>query len=163
MLGADRVERFCDLRLSAEPVWLTDRLVFLGEVPRVNDFENQSPVGKVLGENGYEDCFVAEDSALAYVAEQGLVVITGCSHAGVCNIIEHARMVTGVSQVLAVIGGLHLLDPGSRQLRGTVNYIKGLNLERLYACHCTDLASKVALAQAAPPGEAGVGLRLDYR
>lgn len=162
LLTAERVERFCELRLSADPVWLTERLVFLGHIPRNNDFECLSPVGRVKTPAGFKDCYVTEDSALAYAAQEGLVVITGCSHAGVCNIIEHARRVTGAERVLEVIGGMHLLDPQRSQMQGTLDYILGLGLRRLYVCHCTDLDSKIELSSVAPMGEAGVGLVLEY-
>jgi 7,8-dihydropterin-6-yl-methyl-4-(beta-D-ribofuranosyl)aminobenzene 5'-phosphate synthase len=91
-----------------------------------------------------------------------LVIITGCSHAGICNIVEYARKVCGDSRVVDVIGGLHLLDPSQSQLEGTLSYLAKLNLSGLHACHCTDLASKIALSSVAPLQQTGVGLTLQY-
>lgn len=162
LLTAETVGRFCTLRMSKEPLWLTDRLVFLGEIPRNNDFESLEPVGRVRTSDGTKDCFARDDSALAYRTGDGLVVITGCSHPGICNIIEHARTVCGESRVKDIIGGFHLLNPPKKQLQGTLDYFKALRPQRVFACHCTDLPSKIALSAMANICEAGVGLKLDY-
>jgi len=119
-----------------------------------------SPVGRKAGEK--EDDLVIDDSALAYKTEKGLVIITGCSHAGICNITEYAKKVCGDDRGVAIIGGLHLLDPPKEQLAGTLEYIKRLNLNALYACHCTDFGSKCALAKVAPVKEVGVGLWVEF-
>jgi len=90
-------------------------------------------------------------------------VITGCSHAGICNIISQCQQVTGVENVVDVIGGFHLLDPSREQLEGTVSYFENLSLQKLHACHCTDLRSRMALAQIAELEEVGSGLTLECR
>lgn len=161
-LEKDVVGRFCDMRLSKDPVWLTDRLVFLGEVPRNNDFECLEPVGKVRTSDGADDCFIQEDSAMAYRTNDGLAIITGCSHAGICNIVEHARTVCEEERVTDVIGGFHLLDPPEKQIQGTLDYFSALKPERVFACHCTDLSSKIKLSKVVNVCEVGVGLKLDY-
>ena len=51
------------------------------------------------------------------------MIITGCSHSGICNIVEYARKVTGEARVLDIIGGFHLLDPSEQQLQGTIDYL----------------------------------------
>ena len=82
--------------------------------------------------------FLPDDSALVYNGREGLIIITGCSHAGICNIISQARKITGVDRVADIIGGLHLLEPPAEQLQATVDYLKKIKLSRLHACHCTD-------------------------
>jgi 7,8-dihydropterin-6-yl-methyl-4-(beta-D-ribofuranosyl)aminobenzene 5'-phosphate synthase len=156
------IKNFCSVQLSKDPLWITDDIVFLGEIPRKNDFENLDPMGKVRTSDGIDDCFVKEDSAMAYRTGEGLVIITGCSHAGICNIIEHAREVCGEERVKDVIGGFHLLDPKPEQIQGTLDYFSKLNAQRIFACHCTDLASKIKLSGVANLCEAGVGLKLAY-
>lgn len=162
-----------DLRTSRRPLWLDERLVFLGEIERHTDFEQPGPIGRRGGEaagstdnrsetSANEPDELLDDTALAYLAEEGLVIITGCSHAGICNIVENARRVTGVEKVIDIIGGFHLLDPPAAQLEGTVEYLRGLNLPQLRACHCTDLPSKIALSAAAPLKEVGSGLVIEY-
>jgi len=159
----------CDLRTSRRPLWLDDRLLFLGEIERRTAFEQPGPIGR-RGDpaNGSTDTSVdqpddlLDDTAMAYLADDGLVIITGCSHAGICNIVENARRVTGVDKVTDIIGGFHLLDPPQAQLEGTVEYLRALKLPQLHACHCTDLSSKIALSAAAPLREVGSGLVIEY-
>jgi 7,8-dihydropterin-6-yl-methyl-4-(beta-D-ribofuranosyl)aminobenzene 5'-phosphate synthase len=157
-----KLRRHVDLHLATEPFRLTERLVFLGEIPRGNDFENREPVGEVLGENGPAPDFLPDDTALAYEAENGLVIITGCSHAGICNIIEQARKVCGRQRILDVIGGFHLLQSSPEQLARTVDYFRELQPAAVHPCHCVDLPAKIALSGAAAVHEVGVGLMLEY-
>jgi len=156
------LSQYFDMKLSKEPFWLTERLVFLGEIEKTNNFENKIPMGKVCVNNMIEDDFLLDDSALVYKSSRGLVVITGCSHSGICNIIEYAKKVCGVNKVIDVIGGFHLTQPSEKLLLHTINYFKNLNLEELHACHCTDLFSKIALSKVSNLKDVGVGLSLIY-
>jgi 7,8-dihydropterin-6-yl-methyl-4-(beta-D-ribofuranosyl)aminobenzene 5'-phosphate synthase len=92
--------------LSAKPVWLTDDLVFLGEIPRRFAFEQADPATRKihLPDGTLEPDTLADDSALAFRSAEGLVIITGCSHAGICNITEYAREVCGERRVAGIIG-----------------------------------------------------------
>jgi len=157
-----KLNRHFDLNLTKEPLWLTGRLVFLGEIERTNDFENREPIGKVHTQAGVQPDFLLDDSALAYAGEEGLVVVTGCSHAGICNIIDHAKKVCRQDKVVDVIGGFHLMQPSQSQLDHTLAYFENLRPNKLHACHCVDLASKIALAGVANLKEVGVGLSLEY-
>jgi len=125
-------ERF-ELQTSRQPVRLSDHLWFLGEIPRQNDFEAQST--KYILEGGADD-FIIDDSGMVYVTEKGLVIVSGCAHAGICNTIEHARRVTGVSRVAAVIGGFHLRATDN-QTRRTIEYLEKLGVAQVLPSHCT--------------------------
>jgi 7,8-dihydropterin-6-yl-methyl-4-(beta-D-ribofuranosyl)aminobenzene 5'-phosphate synthase len=164
VLGVAEVRRQFPVNLSAQPVWITDDLVFLGEIPRRFAFEQTDP-GKRrihLPDGRAEPDQLLDDSALAFRSRTGLVIITGCSHAGICNITEHAREVCGEHRVVAIIGGLHLIQPTSGRLEKTCAYLRELALESLYACHCTSLSSKITLAGSCPLREVGVGLKLAW-
>ncbi len=162
LISAEELSGYFDLGLSKEPVRLTERLVFLGEIERTNEFENRKPVGKVVEDGVEKDDFILDDSALAYKSPDGLVVITGCSHAGICNIVEYAKKVCEDDRVVDIIGGLHLLSPSAEQLQGTVEYMKSLCPSSVHACHCTDLNSKIELAKVVNMVEVGVGSTIDY-
>ena len=151
-----------DLQLNKEPVWLNSRLVFLGEIEHHTSFEAQHPIGTICRGGREEDDYLTEDSALVYRASGGLVIITGCSHAGICNIIEQARYICQEDRILDIIGGLHLLKPSPEQLQGTLDYLQVLQPKQVHACHCTDLASKIALSQVVKIEEIGVGTCLSY-
>jgi len=152
------------LGLSAKPVWITDDLVFLGEIPRRFPFEQgdlekrtvQSPGGSI------EPDTLSDDTALAFRSEGGLVIITGCSHAGICNITEYAREVCGERRVADIIGGLHLLVPAPKRLAKTGKYLNRLHLDALHACHCTSLPAKLALSEYCPVQETGAGMKLEW-
>lgn len=162
LLHEAKLSSFVNLRLSREPVWLTERLVFLGEIERANDFEGKKPLGKVLQDGVEKDDFLLDDSALAYRSAGGLAIITGCSHAGICNIVAQARRVCGEDRVVDIVGGLHLMDPSAEQLQGTLEYLRALSPRSVHACHCTDLNSKIALSGVVELKEVGVGLTLEY-
>ncbi|MCD4678452.1 MAG: MBL fold metallo-hydrolase [Desulfobacula sp.] len=160
LISKDRLAKHFNLLLSKEPQFLTEQLIFLGEIPRANDFEGNLTFGRKEGAN--EDDMVIEDSALVYKTSNGLVIITGCSHAGICNIIEYAKKVCKDPRIFDVIGGFHLQNPPKRQLEGTISYFKNLGPVKVHACHCTDLESKIALSRVVNLEEVGVGLSLQY-
>ena len=162
LLSEDKLSGYFHLELSREPVYLTKRLVFLGEIERTNEFEAKNPIGKILESGVEKDDFLIDDSALAYKSSAGLVIITGCSHAGICNIVEYARKVCGDDRVVDIVGGFHLLNPSAEQLQGTIAYMESLCPSSVHACHCTDLNSKIALSRVVDLKEVGVGLALKY-
>ncbi|MDD3580837.1 MAG: MBL fold metallo-hydrolase [Desulfobacca sp.] len=162
MLDQSKLARHFPLQLSRTPVALSDRLLFLGEIERRFDFEAAEPLGEIVQGDDHQPDLLLDDSALAYKSPHGLVIIVGCAHAGICNTVDYARQVCGEDRVVDIIGGLHLLDPTAERLEKTTAYLAKLGLQGLHACHCTDLRSKIALAQAAPLREVGVGLQLTY-
>lgn len=160
LLSKEKLAKHFRMTLTKAPLTLNERLIFLGQIPRNNDFESLTTFGRKEGEQS--DDIVMEDSALVYRAKQGLVIMTGCSHSGICNIIDYAKEVCSEKRITDVIGGFHLLNPSAEQLNGTLEYFKNLRLSSLHACHCTDLRSKIALASVAPLKEVGVGTTIEY-
>ena len=106
---------------STVPRYLTKNLVFLGEIERHFEFERVDPgVRKIILPDGsVKEDHILDDSALAFRTSGGLVIITGCSHAGICNIVERAQSVCGETRVIDIIGGLHLLKPSPPCLKKT--------------------------------------------
>ncbi len=123
---------------SRDPVELAPDVWFLGEVPRNNDFEARTTTFFQLKDGERTPDFLMDDTALALRTTKGLVVVTGCSHAGICNICEHAREVCGDARLHMVMGGFHLLDD-SPVLERTIEYFRSHNVERLLPMHCTAL------------------------
>lgn len=154
-------ERFT-FKLIREPLWLDEQLVFLGEIPRVNDFENKNSVGEHCLADGWHDDYVLDDSALVYKQKDGIYIITGCSHAGICNIAEYAKQVTGCNVIKSIIGGLHLFSGNSQQTLATADSLKQNVEGNIYPCHCTNLAAKFALHKELTVQEVGVGLTLEW-
>jgi len=134
-LSREEIQEKFDLTETINHYQISSNFVFLGEIPRLNDFESQATSFEF--ENG-EDDFITDDSALVAVLNNELVVITGCSHSGICNICEYAKKVTGISKIKAVIGGFHLKHQ-NRQTFETIDYFKRNQVEKLYPSHCTEL------------------------
>lgn len=82
-----------DIITTKEPYRLDEKTVFLGEIPRTTGFENRTPLGKAKIGGTWIDDFIQDDSALAIDTDEGIVIVTGCSHSGICNIIEQAKKV----------------------------------------------------------------------
>lgn len=162
LLSREKLSKNFPVELSKDPIWLTERILFLGEIERKNDFEGKKPIGLIMKPEGEEPDYLYDDTALAYKSPQGLVIITGCSHSGICNIVEQAKKLCDEERVVDIVGGLHLLDPSKEQLHGTLKYMKELSPKQMHACHCTDLNSKIALSQVVNLKEVGVGLVLEY-
>jgi 7,8-dihydropterin-6-yl-methyl-4-(beta-D-ribofuranosyl)aminobenzene 5'-phosphate synthase len=155
-----KLEKHFPLSLRSAPQWLGEDLVYLGQIPRENGFEGKRTFGVKEGES--EEDSVPEDSALACRTPKGLVIVTGCSHAGICNIVERAKRVCGEDRLRDVIGGFHLLEPSPEQMAGTLDYFSRQRVERIHPCHCTSLKAKIALASVVEVEEVGVGTRLRF-
>ena len=161
LVSEAKLAKHFKLQLSDKPQRLGPRLIYLGEIPRCHGFEGTLTFGRKEGEEKAD--LVPEDSALVYQSPEGLVIITGCSHAGICNIVEYAQDICSESRIVDVIGGFHLQKPAQHQLDGTLAYFERLRPQVIHACHCTDLSSKIALSRVANLQEVGVGLSLAYR
>jgi 7,8-dihydropterin-6-yl-methyl-4-(beta-D-ribofuranosyl)aminobenzene 5'-phosphate synthase len=159
----ETVSRVFPVQFSKTPVKLSERLIFLGEIERKFDFEEFEPTYQIILPDGSTapDCLI-DDSALAYQTLEGLVIISGCAHSGICNTIEYAKKVCGEERIVDVIGGFHLINPSPEKLKGTIRYLESLGLSAFHVCHCVDLTSKVALAQVRPLDEIRVGSRLTF-
>jgi len=164
-IGMNLSEKFLSglfkINTTLKPFRLNDRLLFLGEIPRINSFES-NPVGQRKTSGGMVDDYIPDDSSLVYLSEKGLVIICGCTHSGICNTIEYAREVTGEERVLSVIGGLHLQNPSIDHIEGVKKYLSSVELNSLYPCHCTDLQSKIVLSSVASVYEVGSGMCLEF-
>lgn len=160
-LSKDELFKVCKLNLSKEPVQVTDNIIYLGEIPVLNDFEQRYAIGKSIIDGNKIDDKVEDDSALVYKGNDGLFIITGCSHSGICNIIEYAKKVCNDDRILGVIGGFHLFKVDDR-LNKTIKYLKNNNIKYLYPCHCVSLKAKIEMGKELDIQEVGVGLEIEF-
>lgn len=156
------LKKKCILNLSKDPIKISKNITFLGEIPQTNEFEERKVIGKQKTNNDFIDDYVLDDTAIVYQSENGIYVITGCSHSGICNIIEYAKKVCNDSRVLGVIGGFHLFNV-NKQLEKTIEYISKNHLKEIYPCHCTSLSVKAEMYKVLPIKEVGVGLELEWK
>jgi 7,8-dihydropterin-6-yl-methyl-4-(beta-D-ribofuranosyl)aminobenzene 5'-phosphate synthase len=139
---------------SREPMWITEDIVWSGEVPMVNDFEKVAKICFLKASGGKDvdggATFVPDplndDAAVYLKTELGLVVVLGCAHRGIINTLVHAREVTGMDKVHMVVGGTHLHRASDYQMESTVRELRRMGVEKVGVSHCTGLASAARLA-----------------
>jgi 7,8-dihydropterin-6-yl-methyl-4-(beta-D-ribofuranosyl)aminobenzene 5'-phosphate synthase len=116
-------------------------LLVTGEIPRTTDYEIGFPAQHAETADGkvVPDPLVMDDQALvANVRNKGLVILSGCGHAGIINTINYARKLTNIETVLAVIGGFHLSGPAyETAIEPTLQDMKLIHPRHLVPCHCT--------------------------
>lgn len=113
--------------------WLT------GPVPRKYPERNWTVSGKVQTPEGLVEDTIPEDQSLVLNTPKGLVIVTGCGHAGVVNILTYAREHFPGQPVEAVIGGLHLFPASSETLNWTGDMLKEFKVANLVGAHCTGI------------------------
>nr|WP_320026158.1 MBL fold metallo-hydrolase [uncultured Acetobacterium sp.] len=155
------LEKRCRLTLTRKPMKVTPNITFLGEIPRIISFETCEAIGQQRINENLVDDYLMDDSALVYQSNQGIYIITGCSHSGICNIIEYAKAVTGDNRVCGVLGGFHLFEVTDRVAQ-TIAYFAENGIREIYPCHCTSFAVKAAIHRFIPVREVGVGLELNW-
>ncbi|MFP4672607.1 MAG: MBL fold metallo-hydrolase, partial [Desulfohalobiaceae bacterium] len=128
----------CSWDLRREFCELGPGIFFSGEVPREQEYEVLDPRLQVLGENGLQPDPLWDDASLLLETDSGPVVLLGCAHAGIINILRHFSSRTGHTSFKAVIGGTHLgvLEPGEK-LDRILKALDGFGLELVGVSHCT--------------------------
>lgn len=118
-----------------------------GEVPRLTSFEKgDADLLMKKGEELVPDP-IMDDQSLVIKTDQGISIILGCAHAGVINIIEYAKKITGEELIHTVIGGTHLQPVSAEQRDKSIEALKTYNIARLGVSHCTGLPAFARLSQ----------------
>lgn len=135
--------------LVKHPFVLMEGVVSTGEVERVTDFEPQG-IGTFNIENGrlVPDVLIDDMSLVVNIKDKGLFIVSGCSHAGIVNIIKHAVKITGINKVYGLIGGLHLKDAKEERIDSTISALSELNLQLVAVGHCTGLKALCRISKA---------------
>ncbi|MEX0281566.1 MAG: MBL fold metallo-hydrolase [Arenibacterium sp.] len=121
------LERDFKIITSETPYEMAPGAYFLGEIPRRNGFEK----------GVFFDDPMPDDTALAFQTPKGAVVVSGCSHAGICNICDYAKDVTG-QKLYAVIGGFHLIHKEDPPIEETFAYFETEKPDILLPVHCVE-------------------------
>lgn len=131
-LSKEEMDKFFNLILTTKPLPITPKLIYLGEIPIPREVKID---------------YAPDETALVYKSNEGLVIISGCSHSGVENIIEHAKYVTGEERVNTIIGGLYLINRSEEVINKLGEYLRNQSVQRIFPCHCTDLEAKIILSK----------------
>jgi 7,8-dihydropterin-6-yl-methyl-4-(beta-D-ribofuranosyl)aminobenzene 5'-phosphate synthase len=116
-----------------------------GEVPRKTSFEKPDPrlYSEINGKTG-PDLFL-DDQSLVMESEKGLILILGCAHSGMINIIHHIIDKTGKQKFYAILGGTHLDFLTTEQLEESIDVLNQLEIERIGVSHCTGMRAACRL------------------
>lgn len=143
---------------TRSPYLVAENVIFLGEIPRQNHFEAKTTAFEL--ENGTPD-FVMDDSAIVIIHDGELIVLSGCAHAGICNIIEYAKAITGIVKIRAVMGGFHLKHK-NEQTQETIRYLKEQDIKAVYPSHCTELPALSAFYESFGIQHVKAGMALQF-
>lgn len=135
--GAPLKAEWC---MTSVPTFIgQDRVLITGEIERNTAFERSNPTYFVEeSEIWIPDIFRDDQAVVLNLKGKGLVVITGCAHAGVINTVYYARKITGIDKIYVVIGGFHLSGPFFRSvIDTTVSAIQEIDPVYLVPLHCT--------------------------
>ncbi|HEX9039001.1 MAG TPA: MBL fold metallo-hydrolase [Ktedonobacterales bacterium] len=132
---------------------LEDSVLITGQVDRVTDFEKGFPIQYALHGDHYEpDPWVWEDQAVViHVRGKGLVVLSGCGHAGAVNILRYAQALTGVDHIHAFVGGMHLTGGLFEPIiPRTIEEVVAIGPDHIVPGHCTGWKATLQLAARLP-------------
>jgi 7,8-dihydropterin-6-yl-methyl-4-(beta-D-ribofuranosyl)aminobenzene 5'-phosphate synthase len=127
-------------------VWLT------GPVPRPHPERNWPSGDSIVTAGGLVSDSIPEDMALIIETAQGLVVVAGCGHAGIVNIVEYGRKMLGPKPVYAIVGGLHLFPAPDSTLAWTAARLRAAQLGYLLGAHCTGIEAVFRIRELAALG-----------
>lgn len=140
------IEPYTYLHLSRDYMRISGGIYSTGEIRDRMEFEKirlslftLNDDGKVIEDN------MMDDMSIVIQVDQGIIVISGCSHAGIIGIIRHSIKITGINKVRAVIGGFHLIDADLKRIEETVKWFNKLGVEEVYAGHCTGLKAEAIM------------------
>lgn len=130
-----------------KPTQLLPGVWFTGPVPRMYPERNWSGTRLVRTPTGDVEDNVPDDASIVIDTPEGLVLVSGCGHAGIVNTIEYARTVIRQAPVVAAIGGFHLFNATDEQLAWTAGKLKEAGLVYLLGGHCTGIEAVYRIRQ----------------
>lgn len=124
------------LHWSKESINLTENVGLTGYIPRKTEFED--PGGPFFFDReGIQPDPINDDQSLWIKTAKGLVVCTGCCHAGIINTLQHIQRLSGCEKIHALIGGLHLVNASTERIEKTMTALDKFQLDLIAPCHCT--------------------------
>lgn len=125
------------LSLKLGPTSIAPGVWVSGEIKRASPFEKVKGFKTVKRGKLVEDHMQDDQALFVVVKDKGLVVVTGCAHAGLINTIKQAQRMAGSSGVHAVIGGFHLASASAERTKATIEELQKAGVKAVMPCHCT--------------------------
>jgi len=122
---------------TRDPVEISPGALFSGEVTRYGYPEYTPDMYAIRDGKIVKDHMMDDSALIVNLRDKGLVIITGCGHAGILNIVEHAFTVTGVRRLYAIIGGLHLERESRDNVLDVAKRLRDLDVKLVVPLHCT--------------------------
>lgn len=124
--------------------------IFLtGEVPRKTPFEKADMENRFMIRDGeVVPDTIEDDQSLVIHTDQGLLIVLGCAHAGIVNVVNYVLEKTGRQDIFAIIGGTHIGFSGETQLSESIAALKAYNIRHLVPSHCTGPLAIARMKQA---------------
>jgi 7,8-dihydropterin-6-yl-methyl-4-(beta-D-ribofuranosyl)aminobenzene 5'-phosphate synthase len=139
---------------TRQPSLIADGTVCVtGEIPRKTSFENGYAQHRAFSGGSWQpDPWIRDDRAIVInVKGKGLVVVSGCAHAGIINTVHYAQQITGITNVYAVMGGFHLAGKDfEKRITPTVEELTRIKPKLIVPSHCTGWRAMCAFAEALP-------------
>lgn len=131
--------------LTKDPLKLAQGVVTTGEIPveeRAEDEKTGTSNFYTVKNGQLVEDDMLDDTSLMMLTKKGLVVVTGCAHAGIVSIVKRCKEMSQMDRVQAVIGGFHLINADSNRINRTIKDLKKLSVENIYTGHCTGLKAE---------------------
>ena len=140
-----------EINFNSKPVEIIPGLWTTGEVERISDFETamsldeDESVLKIIDGNKFEDNVIDDQSLWTEVEGVGPIILTGCAHAGLINIIEKIKKISNFEKFYGLIGGTHLVGRSNDYIQKTIQGLKSHEFQLLSPCHCTGFKATSAI------------------
>lgn len=125
---------------------ITENLIVFTNFNRNQEFENTNQNMYLKEDEEYKKDMFLEEVSLGIKTNRGLVVIVGCSHAGIVNILDTIKERIDMN-IYGVIGGLHLVKENDEKINKIIEYLKEKDIELIGACHCTGKQGETMISQ----------------
>ncbi len=136
----EEIEKRAKIVETKDPSLLSENLILVtGQIKREVEFE-KAPPNLFFEKDGKEEKdLILDDQAIVLLAKgKGLVIISGCAHSGIINTVRWAKEITGIEDVYAIIGGMHLSGPFfEKAIEPTIEELKKINPKIIVPMHCT--------------------------
>lgn len=130
-------EKNIEIKYIKEDIFhITENIMIFSNFKKSNDFEMINEKFQIKQDENYVLDDFGDEIVLVVKSEKGLIVILGCSHVGVVNILEAIVERTGMP-IYSIIGGTHLVEADELRLNGTIKFLKEKDIQVLALCHCT--------------------------
>ena len=133
------------LYLVNTPLKILDKISTTGEIRERFDFEKISLEAYMIKDGNIVRDPIYDDLSLCIDSGDGMIIVSGCSHAGIASIVRRCREIMDIDNVKAVLGGFHLIKASGERIRKTIEWLQKLNVAEAYTGHCTGLDAEAML------------------